>query len=48
MIKLTLGSSAYIWQFIPVAANTFTDSGTGSCSERVGAPLAGPVSRTCR
>ncbi len=31
VIKLTLGTSAYSWQFIPVAGNTFTDSGTGSC-----------------
>lgn len=31
VIKLTLGLSAYSWQFIPVAGKTFTDSGTGSC-----------------
>jgi hypothetical protein len=31
VIKLTLGSASYDWQFIPIAGKTFTDSGTGTC-----------------
>jgi acid phosphatase type 7 len=31
VVKLTLGSTSYSWQFIPVAGQSFTDSGTTSC-----------------
>ena len=31
VLKLTLHPTSYDWQFIPVAGETFTDSGTGSC-----------------
>ena len=31
VIKLTLGPGTYSWSFVPVAGETFTDSGTGSC-----------------
>lgn len=31
VLKLTLRAHSYDWQFIPVAGQTFTDSGTGSC-----------------
>jgi hypothetical protein len=31
VLKLTLRSTSYDWQFIPIAGSTFTDSGTGSC-----------------
>jgi len=31
VLKLTLHAHSYDWQFIPVAGQTFTDSGTGSC-----------------
>jgi hypothetical protein len=31
VLKLTLGSGTYAWQFVPVAGSSFTDSGTGSC-----------------
>ena len=31
VLKLTLSPGAYSWQFIPVAGQTFTDSGSGSC-----------------
>ena len=31
VLKLTLGSGSYTWQFVPVAGQSFTDSGTGSC-----------------
>ena len=31
VLKLTLSSGAYSWQFIPIAGQTFTDSGSASC-----------------
>ncbi len=31
VLKLTLGSGTYSWQFIPIAGQTFTDSGSGTC-----------------
>lgn len=31
VLKLTLNSTSYSWQFIPIAGSTFTDSGTTSC-----------------
>jgi hypothetical protein len=31
VLKLTLRSTGYDWQFIPVAGKTFTDSGSSSC-----------------
>ncbi|HKC47975.1 MAG TPA: Ig-like domain-containing protein [Gemmatimonadales bacterium] len=31
VLKLTLGAGTYSWQFIPVAGQSFTDSGSGSC-----------------
>lgn len=31
VLKLTLGAGSYSWAFVPVAGNTFTDSGSGSC-----------------
>jgi len=31
VIKLTLGPGTYSWTFVPVAGETFTDSGSGSC-----------------
>jgi hypothetical protein len=31
VLKLTLGSGSYSWQFIPVAGGSFTDSGSGTC-----------------
>lgn len=31
VLKLTLGSGSYSWQFIPVAGQTFTDSGSTNC-----------------
>ena len=32
VLKLTLGSGTYRWDFVPVAGQTFTDSGTGTCN----------------
>ena len=31
VLKLTLSAGSYSWEFIPVAGQTFTDSGTASC-----------------
>jgi 3',5'-cyclic AMP phosphodiesterase CpdA len=31
VLKLTLRSGAYDWEFVPVAGKTFTDSGSGNC-----------------
>lgn len=31
VLKLTLGPGTYTWNFVPVAGETFTDSGSGSC-----------------
>lgn len=31
VLKLTLHSNGYDWQFIPIAGKTFTDSGSGVC-----------------
>ena len=31
VLKLTLHPSSYDWQFVPVAGQSFTDSGTTSC-----------------
>jgi hypothetical protein len=31
VLKLTLGAGTYSWQFIPVAGQSFTDSGAGTC-----------------
>ena len=31
VLKLTLNSSSYSWQFVPVAGSTFTDSGSTNC-----------------
>jgi len=31
VLKLTLSDSSYTWQFIPIAGQSFTDSGSGTC-----------------
>ena len=31
VIKFTLGAAGYTWQFIPIAGQTFKDSGSGAC-----------------
>ena len=31
VLKLTLGQSAYEWEFIPIAGQAFTDRGSGTC-----------------
>ena len=32
VLKLTLHASSFDWQFIPIAGQTFTDSGTQACN----------------
>ncbi len=41
VLELTLNAGTYTWQFIPVAGQTFTDTGSGSCH---GPPGGGGVS----
>ena len=31
VLKLTLRSGSFNWQFVPVAGKSFTDTGTGTC-----------------
>ena len=31
VLKLTLHAAGYDWQFVPVAGQTFTDAGSGTC-----------------
>src|SRR5215203_3717855 len=31
VLKLDLSAGSYSWEFVPIAGQTFTDSGTGSC-----------------
>lgn len=31
VLKLVLSAGSYTWQFVPIAGNSFTDSGSGSC-----------------
>ena len=35
VLKLTLNSTSYSWEFIPVAGRTFSDRGTTSCPGRI-------------
>jgi hypothetical protein len=37
VLKLTLHSSSYDFQFVPVAGKTFSDSGVGTCHGKPGA-----------
>jgi len=46
VLKLTLNTGGYSWQFIPVAGQTFTDAGSGLCHDAPSttnhAPIAAP------
>ena len=42
VLELTLGTGTYSWRFVPVAGQTFTDSGSGACHD---APPAQQPSR---
>ena len=39
VIKLTLHPTSYDWEFVPIAGQTFTDSGSGSCVEVAASPI---------
>ena len=45
VIKVTLKSGGYTWQFVPVAGQTFTDTGSGTCHGKPGTTNQLPVSR---
>src|SRR2546422_1864541 len=46
VLKLTLGSNGYAWQFIPIAQFTFTDAGTGDCHGNTPGPAVASVDVT--
>ena len=54
VLKLTLHSTSYDWQFVPIAGQTFTDTGTANCVGGAGNPTAtrtltsGPVPTATR
>ncbi|MGH7569726.1 MAG: PKD domain-containing protein [Gemmatimonadales bacterium] len=39
VLKLNLTGSSYTWQFVPVAGDSYTDSGSGTCHGRPGEPV---------
>ena len=43
VLKLTLGSNGYAWQFIPINGFTFTDVGTGDCHGNTPGPAVASV-----
>src|SRR6185503_3475079 len=40
VLKLTLSTDTYQWQFVPVAGTTFNESGSGTCHGAAGARVA--------
>jgi trimeric autotransporter adhesin len=36
VLKFTLDTASYAWDFVPVAGGSFTDTGTGTCHTRIG------------
>src|SRR3989454_6919577 len=42
VLKLTLDSASYAWEFVPIAGQTFRDSGTASCHAARPVVSAGP------
>ncbi|MDQ3007031.1 MAG: Ig-like domain-containing protein [Chloroflexota bacterium] len=56
VLKLTLHSTSYDWQFVPIAGQTFTDSGSGNCvgsgtnptATQTRTPTAGPTATRTR
>ena len=40
VLKLTLKEGSYDWQFVPVAGDSFTDSGSGTCHAGASGPAA--------
>ena len=43
VLKLTLGSGTYAWEFIPIAGQTFTDAGSGTCHTAPSTVSASPA-----
>jgi hypothetical protein len=35
VLKLDLSAGSYSWEFVPIAGQTFTDKGDGSCTPNV-------------
>jgi hypothetical protein len=35
VLKLELSAGSYSWEFVPIAGQSFTDSGDGSCTANV-------------
>jgi len=46
VLKLTLGPGTYSWQFIPIAGQTFTDSGSGVCHNAGASDTTSPATVT--
>jgi hypothetical protein len=42
VVKLTLRTNGYDWQFLPIAGQSFSDSGSGSCHGKPSAELNDP------
>ncbi|HVL25665.1 MAG TPA: discoidin domain-containing protein [Thermomicrobiales bacterium] len=42
VLKLTLRASGYDWKFLPIAGQSFTDSGTGTCHGAPGSAVTNP------
>ncbi len=46
VLKLTLRAADYDWEFVPIAGESFTDSGTGQCAGDPPSPTVTPVPPT--
>ena len=46
IIKLDLGANSYSWTFVPIAGQTFTDSGSGNCHGAPGSADSTPPTIT--
>lgn len=45
VLKMTLNATDYSWQFIPIAGQTFSDSGTGTCHDKPNVANALPIAQ---
>jgi PKD repeat protein len=43
VLKMTLNDGDYAWQFVPIAGQTFTDAGTGTCHDAPALPNSPPT-----
>ncbi|HWQ12737.1 MAG TPA: hypothetical protein VNL77_08055, partial [Roseiflexaceae bacterium] len=48
VLQLTLHAASYTWQFVPVAGQTFRDSGSAACVGATPRPTSLPPSPTPR